>query len=64
MYEDDTTDVEGGLSGNVEDDEDPVMATGLYREVPTPESNENYVNASVVLPIGNSYAIWKFIVRK
>ena len=64
MYEDDTTNVEGGFSGNVEDNEDPVMATGLYREVPTPESNENYVNASVVLPIGNSYTIWKFIVRK
>ena len=64
MYEDDTTDMEGGLSGNTEDYEDPSMDTGLCRKVPTPELNVNYVNALVMLSRGNSYAREKFIRRK
>ena len=64
MYEDDTTDVEGGLPGNSKDDEEPAMATGLNRDVPTPEVNDNYVNDSVMLPIGNSYTRGKVIGRK
>ena len=64
MYGDDTTDVEGGLAVNNKDDEDPAIATGLDREVPTPEVNNNYVNALVVLPIGNRYGTGKVIGRK
>ena len=64
MYEDDTTDVEGGLTNNTEDDEDPAMDTGLYRKVPTPEVNYKYENASIILPRGNSYAREKFIGQK
>ena len=40
------------------------MTAGLDREVPMSEVNENYVNASVMLPIGNSYARKKFIGQK
>ena len=50
MYEDDTIDVEGILEGDTEDYEDPAMDNVLYREVTTPESNDNYVNALVMLP--------------
>ena len=64
MYEEFTTDVKGGLSGNTEDDEDPAMDTRLDHEVPTPEVNEKYVNASVMFPRGNSYARGKAIGRK
>ena len=45
MYKYYTTYVECGLVGNTGDDEDPDMDTGLYREVPTPEANDNYLNA-------------------
>ena len=55
IYEDNTTYAEGGLAGNAEDDEYPVMDNGLDHVVPTPEVNDNYVNASVMFPIGNSY---------
>ena len=61
MYEDNNTAVEGGLEGNTKYYEDPAIATGLDREVPTPEANNNYVNASVILPRGNSYARGKVI---
>ena len=64
MYEDDTTDAEGGLAGNTEDDEEPVIATALYRKVHIIEVDENYVNYSVMLPRGNSYARGKVIRRK
>ena len=64
MYEDNDTHAECGLTSNAEDDENPVMATGVERKVPTPEVNYNYVNASVVLTRGNSYAIKKVIGRK
>ena len=40
------------------------MDIGLDREVPTPEVNDNYVNASVMLPRGNSYARGKVIGPK
>ena len=39
MYEDDTMDADVGLLGKTEDDEDPVMVTGLDLEVLTPEIN-------------------------
>ena len=64
MYEDETTYVEGFLLGNTEDDEDPDMATILDREVPMPEENDNYVNPSVMLPRGKSYARGNVIGRK
>ena len=64
MYEDDTTDAECGFPGNNKDYEDPVMATGLDREVPTTEVNYNYVNNSVMLPRVNSYARGKVVGRK
>ena len=64
MYEDDTIDVEGGLADKSEDNEVPVMATGLDRQVPTPEVNENYVNSLVMLPRRNTYARGEVIGRK
>ena len=64
MYEGNNTYVEGGLTGNTEDYEGPAMATGLGREVPTPELNDNYVNKSVMLPKENSYARGKIIGQK
>ena len=56
IYEDDTTYVEVFFPGNNEYNEDPVMATGLDRKVPMTEANDNYVNASVMLPRDNSCA--------
>ena len=56
MYKDNTMDEEGGLSGNNEYYENPIMDTGLECEIPMPEVNENYVNTSVVSPRGNIYA--------
>ena len=64
MYEYNTTDVEGGLSGKTKYDEDPDTATVLYREVPTSDLNDNYLNASVMLLRWNSYARGKVIGRK
>ena len=40
------------------------MSTGLDREVPTNEENDNDVNTSVIFPIGNSYARGKVIGQK
>ena len=54
MYEGDTTSVEGGFVGSTENDEDSAMATVLDREVQMPEVNDDYVNASVMLPRGNN----------
>ena len=53
--------MEGGLADNTEDYKDPDMATGLDREVPTPETNDKYMNTLVIFPRGNSYARGKFI---
>ena len=64
MYEDDTTNAEGGLAVKTENDEDLVISNELDREVPSPEVNDNYVNSSVMLPRGNSYDIWKVIEQK
>ena len=64
MYEDNTTDVGGGLAGNTKYDEDPAMTTGLHLEVPTPEVNDNNVNVSVILPRVTSYAGGQVIRRK
>ena len=64
MYEDDTIESEDGLTDKTKDEEDPAMATGLDRKVPTPEVNDNDVNASVMLPRGNNYARGKVIRRK
>ena len=64
IYEDNTADVNGGLAGNNEDDEDPVMATGLDHEVPTPKVNDSYVNVLVMLTRGNSYARGEVIGQK
>ena len=63
MYEDDNTYVEGGLSVNTGDEEDPDMATGLDHEVPTPKENDNHVNTSVMFPRGNSYAYGNAVGR-
>ena len=57
-------DEEGGLAGNTEDNEDPFIATGLNREYPTPEVNENDVNTSVMFLRGDIYARGKVIRRK
>ena len=64
MYEDNTTDKEGGLSGNTEDNKYPIMVTGLDRKVPTPEVNDNYVNYSAIFTRGDSYARGKIIGQK
>ena len=63
-YDDDTMDAEGGLADNTGYYEDPIMATGLDQEVPSPEMNDNNVNTSAMFPIGNIYAIGKVIRRK
>ena len=52
------------MAGKTENDESPAMDTVLYRKVPTPEANDNYVNASVMLPRGNSYDREEVIGRK
>ena len=52
------------MAGKTENDESPAMDTVLYRKVPTPEANYNYVNALVILPRGDSYDIGKVIGRK
>ena len=64
MYEYYTTDVEGGLVVNTEDCEDSAMDNGLEREVRTPESNYNHMNASVLFSRGNSYARRKVVRQK
>ncbi len=42
-----------GLTGNV-DDEPPTPSLGVVGELPTPEADDNYVNASLMLPRGNA----------
>ena len=63
MYEYDTTDAEVGLAGNTEDNGTPTIATELYQEIPTPVSNNYYVNASVMLLRGNTYDRVKIIEK-
>ena len=57
-------DAESGIPVNVEGEETPVMDTVLDQEVPMPEINENYVNASVMFMRGNTYSREKAIWRK
>ena len=57
-------DAEGGLAENSADNEIPVMDTGLDRQVPTPEVNDNYVNSLVMLPRGNTCVRGKVIRQK
>ena len=64
IYEYDTTDAEGGLEDKSEYNEIFLMANGLDRQLPTPEVNDNYVSASVILPRGGNYSRKKFIGRK
>ena len=52
---------ESGLEDKSEDNDIPVMATGLYHQVPKPEMNNSYVNSSIMLPRGNSYDIGNII---
>ena len=61
MYEDNTTDAEGGLAELTKDDYTPVMDTVLDREIPLIEENDNYVNYLVVLPRFNTYSRGKVI---
>ena len=61
INEENTIDVEVGLSVKNKDDEGPDMATGLDYVIPTPEVNKSYVKSSVMLPRGNSYARRKVI---
>ena len=64
MYEDDITDEEGGLSEKSYGYKIPMVDTGLYRQVPTPELNGNYLNFSVMFPVGGTYSIGKVIGQK
>ena len=52
MYEDDTTYVEVGLACNTKDDEENDMDILFDWAVPTPEANDNYMNASVMFARG------------
>ena len=64
MHEDNTTYAEDALAGIPEEGETPVMDTGLDREIPMPEVNDNYVNNSVLLPRKNIYSRGEVIRRK
>ena len=64
MYEDDTTNAEGGLADNSGYNEIPLVATGSDHQFPTPKLNDNYVNSSFMFPRGDNYARQKVIVRK
>ena len=46
------------------EDDIPVIATELNHQFPTPEVNYNYVNSSLMLPIGNNYTRGKDIRQK
>ena len=52
-----------GLTGDA-DDEVPAPSLGVDVELPTPEAGDNYVNASLMLPRGNSFARGTVIGRK
>ena len=56
--------MKGVLAGSTEDDEDHAMATGFDRGLPTPDVNDNYVNALVMFSRGNRYARGEVIRRK
>jgi hypothetical protein len=52
-----------GLTGDA-DDEIPFPSLGVDLELPTPEAGDNYVNASLMLPRGNSLACGTVIGQK
>ena len=52
-----------GLAGDA-DNEIPAPSLGVDVELPTPEVGDNYVNASLMLPRGNSLARGTVIGRK
>ena len=52
-----------GLTGDA-DDEIPAPSLGVDVELPTPEAGDNYVNASLMLPRGNSLVRGTVIGRK
>jgi hypothetical protein len=52
-----------GLTGDA-DDKIPSLSIGVDVELPTPEAGDNYVNASLMLPRGNSLARGTVIGRK
>ena len=52
-----------GLTGDA-DDELPTPSLGIDGELPTPEADDNYVNASLMLPRGNALARGTVIGRK
>jgi len=52
-----------GLTGDA-DDEIPSPSLGVDVELPTPKAGDNYVNASLMLPRGNSLARGTVIGRK
>ena len=64
MFEDFTTDAEGGLASKTKENEPHVMDNRSDHEVPTPKLNDNYLNASVVFLRGNTYARGRLIRRK
>ena len=67
MYLDDSEEVTDGMQGSADDvgdDETPMSAAGSDRKLPTPEADDNFVHASVMLPRGSSYARGKVIGRK
>ena len=55
LYEDAHMDSKGQPVGP-EDEEPPTAATGLDTEVTTPESDDNYVNNSIMLPRGSKFS--------
>ena len=61
MYEEDKSDLEGGLAGKNWDNDITSMANELYRKIPMPEVNNKYVNSSVMFPRGDTYAEGKVI---
>ena len=64
MYEDGAKDAEGGLLENRENNEIPVMYTGLKIQIPITEMNDNYVDYSFIFPKGKKNTREKVIGRK
>ncbi len=57
------TRIEEGSADNA-GDEDPTPSLGVDVQLPTPEQGDNYIHASVMLPLGNSTAWGKVIACK
>ena len=54
----------GNIPAGLDDQVTPNPATGLDLEIPKPEANDNYVNTSVMFPIGNSFYRVELIGQK